>query len=186
MKYISGNGNNQAGGNITILSNLVHDVKVQPREIELKAIVNHDLVLLFVYIVSIVSVYVLLSTFIVSTTFTILASTGTGVFVIFLIDGAQKFMMKYSSWHIKYVDGRITINGRERKFYEEIWSMSYKKTLIGNGIISFYAVNPDSNMPYSRKIKFMNDAEAKYVYDSFMDGERMKRYRESMMYSAPA
>lgn len=177
MRYINGHGNNQVGGNLTILSSLVHSVNVSPRDIELKAIVNHDWIVGFAYLVSILISWWFLHISMFSSTLKILFSVSVGMLVIFLIEGSQRFMLKYSPWHIKYTDGKITLDGRERKFYEEIWTLSYKKNWIGNGIIHFYGVNPNSHKPYGRKIKFMHNAEAKYVYDSFNDEERITAYK---------
>ncbi len=182
---INGNGNNHARGNITINRNMVHDIKVSPRDIELKAIVNHDLVVGFVYVVCIIAIYMFLNTMLISEFLKLMISIVTGLFVFLLIDMSQKFMMKYSPWHISYIDGRITINGVERKFYEEIWNMQYKRSIIGNGIVSIYGVNPENNRPYHHKLKFMHDAEARYVYDSFIDIERIAKYKEKVHYAAP-
>jgi len=177
LRYIQGHGNNQAGRDLTILSSLVHSVSVPPRDIELKAIVNHDWVVGFAYIVSVVLTWEFLQTNVFSTVLQILFSICVGMMVIFLIEGSQRFMLKYSPWHIKYRDGKITLDGRERKFYEEIWNLSYKKNWIGNGIIHFYGVDPNSHKPYGLKIKFMRNAEAKYVYDSFNDEDRITAYK---------
>ncbi|PHR57262.1 MAG: hypothetical protein COA44_06070 [Arcobacter sp.] len=182
MKYINGHQNNQAGRDLTIHSSLVHNVKVSPKDIELKAIVNHDWIVLSVYVASLALMWGFLYVTIVSTTVLILTSIVTGVGIVFLIEGTQKFMLKFSPWHIKYIDGKIILDGRERKFYEEIWSVSYRKNWIGNGIISFYGVNPNNNKPYQRKIKFLYNAEAKYVHDCFMDEDRIRKYKEGLRY----
>ena len=175
-----GEANTQINGDGNSITNMIGNVKVSPKGIELKAVVDHFWLSFFI----IAAICVL----VISTTIYFqLRSLGIflGVIigaltVISLEFATTNIMLKYTPWHIVYKDGVIKVGKRERRFYEEIWDMSYRRTIFGNGILTFYAVNPvGSQEPYERKLQFLKAVHAKYVYDSFFDAGRIREFRGS-------
>ena len=161
--------------------NMINALKRTPKEIDLVAIVNNNwftaFTMFFLFIVTIAE-------------FILVAKSGIDVFIGFgicaftisflmiaILEIADKFARKFPRWHLKNVDGTITYDKQEYRFYENIWDMQYKPNFTGfGGRLVMYVLNPETKNPFELRVNFAFRAKAKYIYDSFHNQNRISAY----------
>ncbi len=177
-------GNTENNKNVTQNSynntyNLVTSLSVQPEAIKLEAIVNHNWIVYLLMFGQIYIVFSLVFYFQNSELLNLYIVFETLVFFFGVVYGLNKLLFKFSALHVVYENGTIKINGKDREFYKDIWKMTYKKDYLSEGAsISVYGVDKDSKRPYKYKLNFMLDGEARYVYDSFWNEERIEEFKK--------
>lgn len=153
-------------------------MRANPKNIELSAVKNYDP---YYYIGSLMLFAVLMSIglniaklfdidILPDYTFLVLFCVSGGIaapFVIFLLDWAFK---KFNWGHIKYKDGVIEYDGKQSRFYEDIWSIELKRGLLNKGKIEYFEIDAQTNRVRSTKIVLMKYYEAKYLHDIFWSG----------------
>lgn len=186
MQNTNGNNNLQLLGDnnsIHVDNNYVSSLRIEPKDIELKATVNSTLftwAIIFLDMFVFVGIGKLLRHVYPELNFNILffiaviATLFCSIVSVLLLD---KLLYKTRLWNVKYKDGVLTYEGKEYKFYEDIWDIKYKPSIFKiGGTLTLYVINPSTKLPFREDIKFSYDGRAKYVYDSFHSEERRKKY----------
>lgn len=181
-----GRGNillNGSNNNIHLSSAITHP----PKEVDLKVIANVGVYIAFFGMVVVTLFYLLtinVSTWLMKNKFIstdylllviIISVLIIGAFAVWVILWTDKLSFMIKTAHIIYKDQAITYNGRDRKFYDEIWDIQR-----GSGswskVIYCYGINPNAKRkPYRLRLVFLNEEEAKYLYDVFHAGKYLKR-----------
>lgn len=165
-----------------ITNNLVGSLSIAPKDFEIKAIVNHTWILVAIAIVVISIIYGILKFFAIvfPQSYNYIGYAVLLLYAFLLPSGImlfEKLTYYFSGTHVKYNNGVFTVNGISREFYREIWDIKYKPLLFRDGaVLTIYGVNAVKNRPYKNTIKFMRDSDAKYIYDSFWNRERIERF----------
>lgn len=173
------NGNNN---NIHLSSAIAHP----PKEVELRVIANIGIYIAFLGIVVATLFYILMVKVVgnlikydyISKEYwgaaLIAVILIVGAFTIWVIVWTDKISFIIKTAHIVYKDKAITYNGRERKFYDEIWDIQ-RGEWFRKKVIYCYGVNINAKRPtYRLPLVFLNESEAKYLYDVFHTGKYLK------------
>lgn len=176
----SGSNNTQHVGDIN--NNFLHSLKIDPKEIELKALVKINYAKLWTFLTS-----VFISMVIVErinqkhpdqdgTFFAILIiSLVIWPTIYFCLDTFSAYLPYYN---VIYNNNALTVQNVKREFYSEIWDMKYKDALFGDGAsLTIYAMNAQKNIPHERKIFFKKRAAAKYIHDVFWSKDRIEKFK---------
>lgn len=178
----------QAGRDIKV-QNHIASLKISPKKVEIYA--AHDIKWLKLYFIFGIACLVVGFTQFLNEKFNIpilfFFIVDLFVFVSFshmLLKILDKYNFKNAKFYSAYCDGVIQLhshlNGKITnkifEFYTDIWRVEYKKNIFGNGVLFFYLLLNDK--PTKKVVIFELDAEARYVYDSFYDQERIKNFLE--------
>ncbi|MBV5278496.1 MAG: hypothetical protein J0647_05600 [Campylobacteraceae bacterium] len=104
------------------------------------------------------------------------------VWIIFLLDFADKISHKFSIWHVHYKDGSLIVKDTIYCFYDDIWDIEYKPSHFGfSGKLVLYIIHPKTKNPFELVLSFTYKSKAKYVFDSFFNPARIQKYlKESL------
>lgn len=181
-----GRGNvllNGSNNSVHINSVLTHP----PKEVELKVIANIGVYIAFLGVISVGLFYVFainISTWIIKSKYVsadymffvyLFALLVVGAFTAGVVLWTDKLSFMIKTAHVTYKNQAITYNGRERKFYDEIWDIE-RGNRSGSKVIYCYGINQNAKRkPYRLRLVFLNEEEAKYLYDVFHAGKYLKK-----------
>ena len=171
-------------------NNFLASLKVSPRDVEVDAIINYSRLLSFAFVLSAMLItavvkyvpsglnsentsFIQMLIFLVMMSLTIMPM----IMSVVTLDPVTNMLSYFLNLKVKYHDGVLDYANIKRKFYSEIWDIKYKKHFIGKGAtLTIYAMNEEKKIPYKDIIRFKDDAKAKYMYDSFWNHERIKKF----------
>ena len=163
----------QNNGNIIQLS--VDRLKVTPADVEFKATKSYGAIsafIIFSAILSIIPIGKFIHIFIKNTNIDLFITTIITVLIMLsLLEFTNYIMQKIPIGNVRYKDMQVTIDGATYTFYKDIWDIEYSKNIINiffnSATLVFYIISPHSKTPISYRIKFDQDARAKYIFDLF-------------------
>ena len=103
--------------------------------------------------------------------FSVSVVTGASSSILFF----DKVFKKVKWGYVLYKNKTIIYNLKREKFYDDIWDIELKETWLGYGRLRYFGVTKRTDKPYYREITLMNYAQAKYIYDSFWNAERVEK-----------
>jgi len=180
VEYVNGNGNNLAKRDINVF-NIFGLLKPSQKNIKIVAIVNHGWIAGLVFFIGVL-IFIFLAEYTNYSYLLVPASVATMLFVLAATVLSKWIMERLSWYHVEYFNAEIKIDGRSRKFYSEITDIEIKRGVL-NSKLYVYGINPDVEFPrpYMLTVTFMLHSEAKYVYNSFWDSDRISEYRKRVL-----
>jgi len=146
MNYIAHIGENSG----TIKQYYLNDLKVTPAEVEFKAVKSYGFVSFVVTFFAILLIFPIgkfIHIFIKNTNIDLFLATMTiTLILLFFLSFINYILQKIPIGNVKYKDQKVTIDGTTYSFYKDIWDIEYSKNY---------------------RIKFDQDAKAKYIYNLF-------------------
>ncbi len=171
MNYIAEIQDNHGSINQYYLNSL----KITPAEVEFKATKSYGFIGFIIFIFAILLVVPLakfIHIFIKDTNADLFLSTAIVTIVaIALLILTNYIMQSVPIGNVKYKDKKVTIDGITYSFYTDVWDIEYSRNIINSFFSSatlvFYIITAKTKNPISYRIKFDQDAKAKYIHDLF-------------------
>lgn len=199
MQNSQGKNNTQIAGDnnsLHVENNFVSSLKIDPKDIELKASVNNGwyvpFTIIFLACIGVCFLFSIsysmglllnINASLAVTVSLIISSILTVAIMLPYMDFMNNMFFKFSGLNITYKDGTIEYKGKQYKFYDDIWDIEFKKGKFGmSARLIIYLIDEKlkySPIPPEFEISFMVNSRAKYVYDSFHSEERRKKYLEN-------
>jgi len=185
---IGDNTNINQGRDLVIHNTFVGKLKRAPRNVRVMAIMNYTLlyflmafIIGFIFFITITfSLHLYDNTFFKSNGFILFLTIGFSALLGAAISVSffEKKLLKIRWGHVLYKNKTIIYNLKREKFYDDIWDIELKETWLGHGKLRYFGIHKVSNKPYSRKITVMDYAQAKYIYDSFWNVEKIEEFKK--------
>ena len=171
MNYIAEIKNNH--GSIT--QYYLNSLKITPAEVEFKATKSYGFIGFIIFVFAILLVVPLakfIHIFIKDINEDLfLSATIATIATISLLVFTNYIMQRIPIGNVKYKDKKVTIDGITYSFYTDVWDIEYSRNIINSFFSSatlvFYIITAKTKNPISYRIKFDQDAKAKYIYDLF-------------------
>lgn len=180
---IGKNNNINQNGTQQINYNLVNNLKVLPKDIDLVATINNRWFPIVYLLVSVPLFGFILHTFFKFFTNTpfflgfIICGLFMIIWIVVLLDLADKISHKFSIWHVHYKDGSLIIKNNIYRFYDDIWDIEYNPSYFGlSGKLVLYIIHPETKNPFQLVLSFTYKSKAKYLFDSFFNPDRIQKH----------